>query len=234
MQKSVVLIGTFRKEQGKLRQVYELLSKDFDVLCPKSIDFADPSAEFLRAPHESDDDVVTIEERLLDAMRQADFVWLFAPSGYVGLSAAFEIGNAHALGIPIYTDEAPSDPLLEKMITKIVKSPNDVQEAVHTPGSGLNGLQSYYSRTSKRRGWSKESPRDTMLLLTEEIGELARAIRKNEGLSRDAGYASVSVLDELADVQLYLVHLASALGVNLSDAVTQKEIKNAARFKNRK
>ncbi len=234
MRKSVVLIGTFRKEQEKLRRLYESLSVDFDILCPKSIDFTEPKADFVRAQHELDDDIVTIEERLLAAMRDADFVWLFAPSGYVGLSAAFEIGNAHSLGIPVYTDEKPVDPLIEKMITEVVKSPTDVQERVHKPGHGINGLQSYYARISKRRGWAEESARDTMLLLTEEIGELARAIRKNEGLNRDEGYENVSVLDELADVQLYLVHLANRLNVNLADAVTQKETKNDIRHKAKK
>ena len=70
-----------------------------------------------------------------------------------------------------------------------------------------------------------------MLLLTEEIGELARAIRKDAGLNRDKDYNNVSILDELADVQLYLVHLANNLNVNLADAVTQKETKNDARHK---
>lgn len=233
MRKSVVLIGTFRKEQEKLKQLYERLCKDFDVLCPKSVDFVETAADFVKAHHELNDGIVTIEERLLKAMRDADFVWLFAPGGYVGLSAAFEIGNAHSLGIPIYTDETPSDPLIGKMITDVVKSPDDVQERVHKPGHGINGLQSYYARVSKRRGWAEESARDTMLLLTEEIGELARAIRKDEGLSRDEGYANVSVLDELADVQLYLVHLANRLNVNLADAVTQKENKNDIRHKNK-
>ena len=71
-----------------------------------------------------------------------------------------------------------------------------------------------------------------MLLLTEEIGELARAIRKSEGLKRDAGYNDVGLLDELADVQLYLVHLANSLGVSLDEAVNQKETKNDERFRN--
>ncbi|HCZ28561.1 TPA: hypothetical protein DHU97_02350 [Candidatus Saccharibacteria bacterium] len=73
-----------------------------------------------------------------------------------------------------------------------------------------------------------------MLLLTEEIGELARAIRKTTNLKRDEGYGDISLMDELADVQLYLVHLANGLNVSLAESVSQKERKNDVRHKTSK
>lgn len=63
------------------------------------------------------------------------------------------------------------------------------------------------------------------------MGELARAVRKHTGLKRAAGYKGVSIGEELADVQLYLVHLANSVNIELSNAVTDKEIKNAKRHK---
>ena len=36
--------------------------------------------------------------------------------------------------------------------------------------------------------------------------------------------------EELADVQLYLLHLANVMGLDLANAVTDKERKNAERF----
>ncbi|MDB5179865.1 MAG: MazG protein [Candidatus Saccharibacteria bacterium] len=78
----------------------------------------------------------------------------------------------------------------------------------------------------------KETAKDTMLLLMEELGELARAIRKHEGMSRDHEY-DVELSEELADVQLYLVHLANQTGIDLGVAVTAKEEKNEARFNKR-
>ena len=69
-----------------------------------------------------------------------------------------------------------------------------------------------------------------MLLLTEEMGELARAIRKIQGLKRDGGYDDVGLLDELADVQIYLAHLANTLDADLGYAVSQKEHRNQQRF----
>lgn len=227
----MTLIGTFRKDVKGLKQIYEQLSGNFELLCPKSVDFIDYTAAVVRASHEVDDSTNDIEERVLESIQRSDFVWLFAPSGHVGPSAAFEIGVAHSLGVPIYTNSELEDEMLTTMLTGVVKSPLEVPERVHKPGKGIAGLQRYYEKVSKRRGWNNESPKDAMLLLTEEIGELARAIRKSQGLKRDSGYKDVGLLDELADVQLYLVHLANGLGVRLDEAVNQKETKNDERFK---
>lgn len=227
----VTLIGSYRRDKAKLEVIFSELSEHFDLICPKSIDFVDQEAGFVKAAHEVDDGTNVIEERLLESIQKSDFVWLFAPDGYVGLSAAFEIGVAHSLGVPIYANQRLEDEMLDTMLTSILKSPLDVIAKVHRPGRGVTGLQYYYEKVSNRRGWNKETPRDTMLLLTEEIGELARAIRKSQGLKRDDGYDDVGLLDELADVQLYLVHLANSLGVRLDEAVNQKEAKNEERFR---
>jgi NTP pyrophosphatase (non-canonical NTP hydrolase) len=233
MKLKTVLIGSFRREQERLREVYDQLNARYEVLCPKSIEFVEPDVDFVRAEFEKNDSVEQIEGRVLDSMRAADFVWLFAPNGYVGISASFEVGYAHALGIPIYATELPSDSMLSQMITMVVTSPSYVPDTIYRPGYGINGLQDYYSKVSKIRGWDGESAKDTMLLLVEEVGELARAIRKSEHLRRDTNYKNVSLDDELADVQLYLVHLANCLDINLAEAVTEKEIKNSRKFKTR-
>lgn len=218
-QRKVSLVGTFKKNPGMLRTVFNELKVHYQVLSPVDIEFIDSESGFVKLS------VNTIEENHLTAIQNSEFVWLFAPEGYIGTSAAFEIGFAHSLGIPIYTDTPPNDEMLKTMITAITNI-EDIPEVVHKPGKGVEGLQAYYKRFAEERGWAEESARDTMLLLTEEIGELARAIRKTAGLKRDTGYDGISLLDELADVQLYLVHLANVLDVNLSDAITQKVDKN--------
>lgn len=231
---SVVLCGSFRRSPGELRALHGLLSRHFHLLSPTAVDWIDPTAEFVRLPHESRDSSDDIERRHLAAIRNADFVWLFCPGGYVGSSAAMEIGFADALGIPVLSDVKPADEALANMVQVVDGGPT--LAPVHLdvlPGNGIAALQDYYRRVATRRGWSSESARDTLLLLTEEMGELARAVRKHEGLLRDGGYDGVDVALELADVQLYLVHLANALNVDLAGAVTAKELVNAQRFDRR-
>jgi NTP pyrophosphatase (non-canonical NTP hydrolase) len=231
---SVVLCGSFRKDLKGLTASWTELCDRFRVLSPLDVSWVDPEAEFVRVESEIGTDASVLERRHLDAIQLADFVWLHCPAGYVGQSAALEVGYAHALGIPILCETKPTDEVLASMVTTVDGGPSlAASHIVSRPGSGIAGLQRYYARTAERRGWSDESPRDTLLLLTEELGELARAVRKESGLKRDSVFPEGEVGAELADVQLYLVHLATALGVDLAAAVTAKELVNAERFAKR-
>lgn len=228
----VTLIGSFRKNREKLEYTHSIIQESFTLLSPVNIDFIDDENGFVKTKSELDSSIQAIEGHHLDAISHSDMVILHAPNGYVGNSGSMEIGYACALGIPVIADEMPTDATVATIITGLLSDLEKTPIPRVKSGSGINGLQLYYDRVAKRRGWDNESPKDTMLLITEEIGELARAIRKHEGLKRDAGYDGVDVADELADVQLYLVHLANALNIKLSEAVTNKEYKNNDRFNN--
>ena len=230
---TAVLCGSFRRDPVGLRSCFAHLSEVCVVLSPTSVEFVDENVEFVRLPDEVGQPEHAIEERHLDSLKRADFVWLFAPDGHVGVSAAMELGHAWALGVPVFSSQHPTDPVIAAKVTH-VDSPTDVGDALlgnaTLPGHGLERLQHYYRTTAQRRGWSNESARDTLLLLTEELGELARSVRKLEGLARHQPDAATDVRHELADMQLYLVHLANGLGLDLAQAVTDKERINAHRF----
>lgn len=231
---SVVLCGSFRRDPDQLRATHRVLSELYTVISPTDVSWIDSTAEFVRLPHEVELSTHEIERAHLRAMQCADFVWLHCPDGYVGTSAAMEIGYADAHGIPVLAAVKPADQTLADMVAVVDGGPGLATEHLAArPGNAIAGLQRYYHRAAARRGWADESARDTMLLLTEEFGELARAIRKESGLRRDGDFGSTNVAEELADIQLYLVHLANALGVDLADAVTSKEAVNARRFAER-
>jgi NTP pyrophosphatase (non-canonical NTP hydrolase) len=203
------------------------------VLSPPTLDFADENGGFVHLASDVGQDPGTIEERHLAAMHAADFAWLHAPEGSVGTSVSLEIGYAHAIGLQMYTDAGIDDAVLADLVSR-VDSPEDavgrwVAAPSPTPGRLLRPLQTYYERVAEIRGYTSESPQDVMLLITEELGELARAIRKQSGLIREGENNIGSAAEELADVQLYVLHLASAMGVDLGLAVTEKERQNSAR-----
>lgn len=79
-------------------------------------------------------------------------------------------------------------------------------------------------------GFAAESPADLLLLLTEEVGELARAIRLESGLVAAPDTASANVRDELADVVILALRLAAASGVDLGQAVSEKCAQNERRY----
>lgn len=85
------------------------------------------------------------------------------------------------------------------------------------------------------RDWQPHhTPRNLLLALTGEVGELAEVFQwmTDEQAAR-AGQdpaTAQAVQDELADVLLYLVRLADVLGVDLDEAVSQKMAKNAVKY----
>ncbi len=234
----VVLCGSYRRDPTSLRRDYqELLALGCAVLSPRSVDFVGDRDGFVLSAGQENLTPLTVELEHLSAIQRADFVWLHAPEAYVGASGSMELGFAHAVGVPVYARVAPADITLREFVT-VVASPEEAcrhaaATAKRTPSRSLSALQTYYEKIAAERGYEKESARDCLLLLTEEIGELARAVRKTSGLVRHGGYAGVNVAAELADVQLYLVHLANILGVDLGRAVVEKEAENDARFRAR-
>jgi NTP pyrophosphatase (non-canonical NTP hydrolase) len=62
--------------------------------------------------------------------------------------------------------------------------------------------------------------------MVEEVGELARALRKREKLMRHGPSHDVDEANELADVFLYVVHMANVLGLDLGRIVRDKELLN--------
>jgi hypothetical protein len=57
-----------------------------------------------------------LERFHLRAITETDFVWLYAPDGYVGLSGAFEIGYATAVGRPVFCHQRLQDDMLDAQV----------------------------------------------------------------------------------------------------------------------
>src|SRR5438105_10903273 len=94
----------------------------------------------------------------------------------------------------------------------------------------LKDLQRYLDEVCQERGWTKDSYAEKFLLFTEEIGELAKAIRKTQGLYQEkARQKHVELEEEFADVLSYLLDLANYFQVDLETAFREKERVNATR-----
>lgn len=85
------------------------------------------------------------------------------------------------------------------------------------------------------RDWTQfHSPKNLVMALTGEVGELTEIFQwMTEAQSQCAGAnpdTAQAVKDELADVLLYLVRLASVLKIDLNEAVQHKLEKNARKY----
>lgn len=96
----------------------------------------------------------------------------------------------------------------------------------------IRQVQEYLRKVMTLRGFDGQSAQDKMLLLTEEIGELAKALRKSEGViavdrSKIQNYDTVE--SEIADVFVVLISLCNVLDVDLYEAFLDKEKVNLQR-----
>lgn len=118
----VVICGTYRRDPVGLRRLFtELEACGIRILAPLSISFMSTKSAFVRASTDENLDIATLEALHLRAMREADFIWLYAPGGYVGLSGSFELGYATAKALPVVAFEAPLDETIRTQV-KIVTS----------------------------------------------------------------------------------------------------------------
>ncbi|GAB4533101.1 MAG: hypothetical protein Tsb0020_49080 [Haliangiales bacterium] len=239
---TVVICGSFRKHfEGIQAAIADFGAHGVEVLSPKASPIVNPGEEFAILQADGDADPTTLEQRHLDAITAADAVYMYNPEGYVGASATMELGWTLALGKPVFAKELPEDFTLKLFATEVA-TPAEVAEALRaragdhlqtiSPRASLSALQRYIHDVVEQRGFADESPRDIMLLMVEEVGELAKALRKYIGLKIDADKASryAVVQEELADVFIYLLDLANGCGIDMYEAFYDKERQNSRRF----
>jgi NTP pyrophosphatase (non-canonical NTP hydrolase) len=95
----------------------------------------------------------------------------------------------------------------------------------------LRDLQGYVNEVCQERGWTKDTPSEKFMLFVEEVGELAKAMRKAAGLYEEqAKQRQMSLEEEFADVLSYLLDLANRYEVDLEAAFRAKEQVNQSRI----
>jgi len=94
----------------------------------------------------------------------------------------------------------------------------------------LKDVQDYVREMEQERGFDKTTPNlQTCLHLGEEVGELFKAVRKAEKMRIDEASAVGSVDEELADILIYILALANRYGIDLEQALREKEEVNKKR-----
>ena len=104
-----------------------------------------------------------------------------------------------------------------------------------SPLLDVNALEAALQRFADARDWNGfHTPRNLVLALTGEVGELAELFQwlTDEQAARIAQDPATAraVRDELADVLMYLVRLSTVLGVDLDAAVRDKIAANAVKY----
>ena len=99
----------------------------------------------------------------------------------------------------------------------------------------LQEVQKYIKDVIEIRGFANQEIEKTMLLLLEEVGELAKSIRKNAtDMSIDKNKINHydTIESEVADVFIVLSSVCNKLGIDLYKALKDKEEENIKRIWN--
>lgn len=181
-----------------------------------------------------------IEVKHLSAITKCDFLYIVNPGGYIGNSAFFEIGYAFSNNIPIYSSHVPSDEVFRDILQtnisfkqikrEVYNHKIRLKKTVLKSSPTLKNLQAYVAYIVKEKGFSNEEIVDVALLLVEEIGELAKAIRQGTGLKTEQHFPNrKSISSELVDCLIYLVDIANLADVDIENAIREKEIIDSKR-----
>ncbi len=89
----------------------------------------------------------------------------------------------------------------------------------------------YLQNYIKLKDYKPEAVRDYFLKLSEEVGELAEAIRKGNILSDKSNSIKGTIDEELWDVIYYAIAIANCYNIDLENAIKIKEEINNKKYK---
>lgn len=96
--------------------------------------------------------------------------------------------------------------------------------------SSLKEIQTYINKMIETRGFEDETAQDVTLLLTEELGELAKEVRKSTNIKLDSTKSrETDISGEIADVFMYILALCRIEKIDLLEALKEKEQRNMKR-----
>jgi hypothetical protein len=93
-----------------------LSDRGVDVMSPADPRVVDQAGDFLFVASDRHRSIRLVQDRHLSAIAVSDFLWLVCPDGYVGSSAAMEIGAAAILRTPVFAETAPLDSTLSRYV----------------------------------------------------------------------------------------------------------------------
>lgn len=87
----------------------------------------------------------------------------------------------------------------------------------------------YLQKYIRAKDYHEDPGREFFLKLTEEVGELGRAIRK-DARAEDMEHIKCTIEEELWDVMYYTLALANLYDVDLEKVIPAKEAINAEKY----
>lgn len=106
----VTVSGPFRRAPMQVAQaVGALRDAGAEVLSPREPRVVDAFGPFVFVESDRSRTIRTVQDAHLEAITRSDMLWLVAPDGHLGDSAALEVGWAMHAGVPVMSGEVLAD-----------------------------------------------------------------------------------------------------------------------------
>lgn len=86
----------------------------------------------------------------------------------------------------------------------------------------INDLQKFVAAQCEERGWTDRTDVERLMMLAEEVGEVAKEIRKATGRHGYKPGTKDALGEELVDVLNFVIDIANANNINLEQAFRAK------------
>ena len=93
----------------------------------------------------------------------------------------------------------------------------------------LQNFQKYVTELEKERGFLEQNVLQKCLMLGEEVGELFKAVRKQQNIKIDNNSKIGTIDEELADILIFVCSIANRYAIDLEKAFREKEEINKKR-----
>ena len=192
--------GSFHRHLAAIQTaVDELAALGVRVLSPRDPRVVDARGDFLFVASDRVRSVLLVEDRHLECIKASDFLWLINPDGYVGQSAALELGFAVANAVPIFSVDIPYDLTIRQYVRRVP----DLRHLVERIRENKQDIQ----RDDGARVLI--DPYDSIPVAQERLESLRHILTGRATVSEDS-QASV-VADEIADLERMLLGSGSTL-----------------------
>jgi len=94
----------------------------------------------------------------------------------------------------------------------------------------LKDIQEYVIQLEEERGFAEQTVLQKSLMLGEEVGELFKAIRKQQNIKIDSNSKFGTIDEELADILIFICSIANRYEIDLEKAFRDKEEINKTRI----
>lgn len=133
--KTITICGSFRKHYKEIIEVIEIFERcGFVVLSPKKSEILNPNEEFVVFESDETSDPAELENIHLEAVKEADIIYVCNFDGYIGFSTAMELGYAINYGHLLYFYDKPNESIFDKLINsgKLVSKPDELCERLES------------------------------------------------------------------------------------------------------